>query len=96
MQCYDGEKEWAERDKVYNVAKVHRWSSYAMLILGNAVCSGGFATYMSSTGYGIWGTFGVATSIFFLALISIHEACMRKHSKKKYKLIEGAELTALV
>ena len=89
MQWYDGEKEWAERDKVYNVAKVHRWSSYVMLILANGVCSGGFATYMSSTGYGYWGTFGLATSIVFLALISIHEACMRKNSKKRFKLIEG-------
>ena len=96
MQWYNGEKPWAERDKVYNVAKVHRYSSYFMLLLGNGVCSGGIATYFSKIGYGIWGTFGVSTSIFFLLMLALHEFFMRRYNRRNYKLIEGQALTELI
>ena len=92
MNWYNGDKGWQERDKVFYVAKVHRYSSYFMLILGNAVCSGGIATYFSKIGYGVWGTFGVCTSIFFLALVAIHEFVLRRFNKKNHKLIEGVSL----
>ena len=92
MMWYKGDKDWQERDKVYMVAKVHRWSSYFMLLLGNGVSSGGIATYFSKIGYGIWGTFGVCTSIFFLLAIAIHELLLRKFNKRHFKLIEGKEL----
>ena len=51
MHFYKGDKPWAERDKVYNVARVHRYSSYAMLLLGNVVCSGGTWTYFKKIGF---------------------------------------------
>ena len=92
MQCYDGEKSWAERDKVYKVARVHRYSSYLMLLLGNGVCSGGIATYFSKIGYGIWGTFGVCSSIFFLLMVGLHEFLMRRYNRRNFKLIEGDKL----
>ena len=92
MSCYNGDKPWAERDKVYNIAKIHRWSSYFMLLLGNGVCSGGIATYFSLIDYGLWGTFGVCTSIFFLILLGLHEYFMRRYNHKNFKLIEGREL----
>ena len=82
MQFYKGDKPWAERDKVYNVARVHRYSSYFMLLLGNGVCSGGVATYFSKIGYGVWGTFGVCTSIFFLLLVALHEFLLRRYNRK--------------
>ena len=78
MQFYDGDKPWAERDRVYNYAKVHRYSSYLMLILGNGVCSGGIATYFSKIGFGIWGNFGACTSIVFLFAIAVHECLLRR------------------
>ena len=96
MQFYKGDKPWAERDKVYNVARVHRYSSYFMLLLGNGVCSGGVATYFSKIGYGVWGTFGVCTSIFFLLLVALHEFLLRRYNRKHYKLIEGEDLLSLV
>ena len=96
MQFYDGEKPWAERDKVYKVAKVHRYSSYFMLILGNAVCSGGVATYFSKIGYGVWGPFGVCSSILFLLLIAIHECMLRRTKRGNLKLIEGDDLLDLI
>ena len=96
MSFYDGDKPWAERDKVYNVAKVHRYSSYLMLALGNGVCSGGIATYFSKIGYGIWGTFGVCSSVFFLLMVGIHECIMRRYNRKNFKLIEGEELLDLI
>ena len=96
MSCYNGDKAWAERDKVYNVAKVHRYSSYFMLLLGNGVCSGGIATYFSKIGYGIWGTFGVSTSIFFLLMVGLHEFFMRRYNRRNFKLIEGQALADLI
>ena len=96
MQFYKGDKPWAERDKVYNIAKVHRYSSYFMLLLGNGVCSGGIATYFSKIGYGIWGTFGVCTSIFFLLMVVLHECILRRYNRKNFKLIEGEELIQMI
>lgn len=96
MQWYNGDRPWAERDKVYNVAKVHRYSSYFMLLLGNGVCSGGIATYFSKIGYGLWGTFGVCSSLFFLAMLGLHEFCMRRSNRRNFKLIEGDKLSELV
>ena len=78
MQWYTGDKPWAERDKVYRVAQVHRYSSYIMLLLGNGVCSGGIATYFSKIGYGIWGVFGVSSSAIFLFLVVLHEFCLTR------------------
>ena len=96
MQFYDGEKPWAERDKVYKIAKWHRLSSYLLLLLGNAVCSGGVATYFSKIGYGVWGTFGICSSIFFLLLVAIHECLLRRYNRKNFKIIEGEELLDLI
>ena len=84
MQFYDGEKPWSERDKVYNIARVHRYSSYLMLLLGNAVCSGGVATYFSKIGYGIWGTFGICSSIFFLVMVGLHECLLRRYNRRNF------------
>ena len=92
MHFYKGNKPWHERDAHYTVAKIHRYSSYFMLLLGNGVCSGGIATYFSKIGYGIWGTFGVCTSIFFLLAVAVHESCLRRYNKRNYRLIEGIEL----
>ena len=81
MQWYTGDKPWAERDKVYRVAQVHRYSAYFMLLLGNGVCSGGIATYFSKIGYGWYGTFGVCTSIVFLICLGLHEFLLRYYNK---------------
>ena len=67
-----------------------------MLLLGNGVCSGGIATYFSLIDYGLWGTFGVLTSVFFLILLGLHEYCMRRYNRKNFKLIEGQELQELI
>ena len=96
MQCYDGDNEWGERDKVYKVAKVHRYSSYIMLLFGNGVCSGGVATYFSKIGYGVYGTFGVSTSIFFLLMVAVHECMMRRYNRRNFKLVEGEQLLHMI
>ena len=77
-------------------AKVHRYSSYFMLLLANGVSSGGIATYFSKIGYGVWGTFGVTTSIFFLLLLGFHEFWMRRYNRKQFNIIEGEDLARLI
>ena len=97
MQAYyNGDPAWAERDKVYYVAKFHRYTSYFMLLLGNGVCSGGIATYFSKIGYGVWGVFGISSSFIFMLLVVIHEFILRKYNAKNFKLIEGEELRELI
>ena len=89
QQWYKGDKPWAEREKVYRVNQVHRYSSYFMLLLGNGVCSGGIATYFSKIGFGWYGNFGVCTSGFFLIMIGLHEYFMRRNNRLNYNLIDG-------
>lgn len=67
-----------------------------MLLLGNGVSSGGIATYFSKIGYGIWGTFGVCTSIIFLLMWVTHEWILRRYNRKSFKLIEGDALAELI
>ena len=67
-----------------------------MLVLGNGVCSGGIATYFSKIGYGVWGVFGVCSSIIFMLLVVIHEFVLRRFNTKNFKLIEGKELNDLI
>jgi len=99
MHFYKGDKPWAEREKVYTIAKVHRFSSYLMLLLGNGVCSGGIATYFSKIGnkseFGYWGTFGLCSSVFFLLAVGLHEFFMRRYNRQNFKIIEGKELALL-
>ncbi len=87
MHCYKGDADWKGRDKVYNVAKVHRWAGYVMLLLGNGVCSGGIATYFTLVGFGVWGTFGLCSSIIFLTMWVVHEYFLRRYNRKHYKII---------
>ena len=96
MQFYTGDKPWSEREAVYTIAKVHKLSSYILLVLANGVCSGGIATYFSKIGYGIWGTFGVCTSIFFLLVVGLHEFCLRRKNSKNFRLVEGNDLARLI
>ena len=96
MQWYNGDKPWSERDKVYSVAKVHRYASYVMLILGNGVCSGGVATYFAKIGYSIYGIFGVCSSLIFIAFVTVHEYFMRRTNRKDFKIIEGEKLNNLL
>ena len=98
MAWYDGDPDWAERDKVFYVARFHRYISYFMLILGNGVCSGGVATYFAKIGYGVWGVFGISSSFIFLLLYVIHEYILRRFNSKiqNVKLIEGDALQELI
>ena len=75
---------------------MHRYSSYAWLLLGNAVCSGGVATYFSKIGFGWWGNFAISTCLLLLILIGIHECLMRRYNRRNFKLIEGPELEKLI
>ena len=66
-----------------------------MLLLGNGVCSGGIATYFTLINYGVWGTFGLCSSIIFLAFWAIHEVMLRRSNRLNSELIDGARLIEL-
>ena len=95
MQWYNGDEPWNTKDKVMDVAKMHRYSAYFMLVVGNGVCSGGVATYFARIGYGIWGTFGICSSALFLLMVVLHEYLMRRYNERNFQIIEGEKLENL-
>lgn len=92
MMFYNGDPEWADRDKVYNVAKFHRTISYVMLVWGNAVVTGGTWTYLKNIGFSPWGPIALVEIIFFGALWIIHECVLRRYNRENFKIVEGDEL----
>ena len=45
MRVYNGDKDWAEKERVQRVAKIHRIFGYLMLLLGNVTVSSGIMHY---------------------------------------------------
>ena len=45
MKVYNGDKDWSEKERVERVAKIHRWSGYLMLLIGNLAVGSGIAEY---------------------------------------------------
>ena len=45
MRFYNGDKDWAEKEKVTYIAKIHRWAGYVMLFLGCFSISSGLGIY---------------------------------------------------
>ena len=95
MQIFSGGgSQWRERDRHYLVAKVHRYSGWFMILLGNAVCSGGTASYFSKIGFSVYGVIGLSTSLIFLAVVAVHEYFRRRFNRNNFRLVEGEELWA--
>ena len=95
MMFYEDKKAWRDRDKVYNVAKFHRYVSYLMLIWGNAVVTGGTWTYLKKIGFEPWGPIALIEITLFGLLWMIHECCLRRYNKNNFKIVEGDKLYAI-
>ena len=81
MMFYDGDKDWSDRDKVYNVARAHRYISYVMLLWGNAVVTGGTWTYLKKIGFDPWGPITLMEITLFGLLWIAHECILRKYNR---------------
>ena len=89
MGFYNSDPEWAAKDKVYNVAKAHRYISYVMLLWGNALVTGGTWTYLEKIGFDPWGPVALVEITFFGLLWVFHECILRRYNRKNFKIIEG-------
>ena len=49
MRFYNGDKEWAEKERVTRIAKIHRYSSYVALLFGGVATSSGLGHYFGHT-----------------------------------------------
>ena len=87
IHFWNRDRPWSDRDQVYTVAKVHRYSSYLMVLLGNVVCSGGIITYFNKIGYGQYGLIGITSCVLFVFIVAFHECCLRRLRRQEYKLI---------
>ena len=45
MKMYNGDKDWAEKERVTRIAKIHRYAGYFMLFMGNFTMSSGVGHY---------------------------------------------------
>ena len=95
MMCYRGDKEWSEREKVYNVARAHRYISYVMLLWGNAVVTGGTWTYLNTIGFSPYGPIALIEITIFGFLWIVHECVLRRYNRNNFKIIEGHDLQAI-
>ena len=92
MGYYNGDPDWAAKDKVYNIARAHRYISYVMLLWGNAVVTGGTWTYFKMIGSDPWGPLTLFEITFFGLLWMFHELYLRRNNRLNFKILEGVEL----
>lgn len=45
MRLYNGDKDWAKQERVTQIAKIHRYAGYFMLLLGSITVSTGIFNY---------------------------------------------------
>lgn len=95
MMFYNNDKSWADRDKVYNIAKFHRYVSYVTLIWANSVVTGGTWTYLKKIGFDPWGPIALLEILFFGLLWMLHECCLRRYNRQNFKIVEGDDLRAI-
>lgn len=82
MRFYNGDKPWSEKERVEQIAKIHRWAGYLMLFIGNACCMTGVGHY-----YGDIlndeksAPLGVASLLLFIFLVVLFEVIHRLRNK---------------
>ena len=82
MRFYNGDKEWAEKERVTRIAKIHRYSSYVALLAGGVATSSGLGHYFGHTLNGDeMKVLAQINFMTFLALIIIIEAIYRIRNK---------------
>lgn len=95
MHMYNGDKDWAEKERVTRIAKIHRIAGYLMLFLGQISISSGIGHYFDH-----W--FGEDDNrkmlaplnlVSFIAFVMIFEAIYRLRNKFSRGHIETPKVT---
>jgi len=82
MRFYNGDKPWSKQEKVEIIGKIHRYSGYLMLLIGNAAIMTGVGHYygnrLKNDERRVLGIFSL---IVFLVLVAIFEGLYRTRNK---------------
>ena len=82
MQFYNGDKPWSKEEKVQLVARIHRYSGYTMLFIGNAAIMTGVGHYFGDRLKGDERrVLGIFSFVVFCVLVAIFEAVFRIRNK---------------
>ena len=94
MQAFYNEKEpWTKKDKALFVAKIHRWSGYVMLFIGNAAIMTGVGHYYGDKLKGDERkVLGFFSCIVFVILVAIFEGIYRIRNNYSMGHIETPDI----
>ena len=82
MSLYNGDKDWAEKEKIEVIAKIHRFAGYFMLLIGNITIANGCFKYFDGILQGDKRMFlGLASFFSFVLMVIIAEAIYRIRNK---------------
>jgi len=82
MKFYNGDKDWAEKEKVEVIAKIHRFAGYFMLLIGNITIANGCFKYFDGILQGDQRKLlGFASFFSFVLMVIIAEAIYRIRNK---------------
>ena len=82
MRFYNRDKPWAEKERVEQIAKIHRWFGYLMLLIGNVTVASGVGHYFGDVLLGDdRAILGSMNLLAFVVVVAILEASYRLRNK---------------
>ena len=82
MRFYNRDKPWSEKERIEQIAKIHRWFGYLMLLVGNVTVASGVGHYFGDVLLGdSRSIFGSMNLLGFVVLVAIMEAIYRLRNK---------------
>jgi hypothetical protein len=82
MKMYNGDKDWAEKERVERIAKIHRYFGYFMLFIGNLTIVSGCTHYFDAVLNGDdRKILGVVSMVSFTFLVILFETIYRLRNK---------------
>ena len=95
MRMYNGDKDWAEKERVERIAKIHRYAGYFMLFIGNLTIMSGCFHYFGEVLAGDnRNILGVISMLSFCFLVVLFETIYRLRNKYSLGHIKNPVVSA--
>ena len=92
MKFYQGDKAWSPKEKAEIIGKIHRWSGYTLLLLGNITLASGIGHYYDDIMDGDKRKALAPLSLLtFVLLVAIFETIYRLRNKYSLGQIKATE-----
>ena len=84
QRFYDGDEAWAKKETATVLAKIHGWSSYAVLFYANVIILGGTITYcLNYLKDSKFIPLGIISFMFFINAVLVSEILHRKKARSE-------------